>query len=80
MLFRSSGLTFLTVCGGLRTNSNMQVCDENDQPIPGLFNVGIMVGDTYANIYNFLVAGHNYGMNCLTMGYLTGRAIAEGTV
>lgn len=75
-----SGLTFLTVCGGLRTNANMQVCDENDNPIPGLYCVGIMVGDTYANIYNFLVAGHNYGMNCLTFGYLTGKAIAEGTV
>ena len=70
----------LTVCGGLRTNTNMQVCDENDEPIPGLFAVGIMVGDTFANVYNFLVAGHNYGMNCLTFGYLTGKAIAEGTV
>jgi len=71
---------FLTVCGGLRTNINMQVCDENDNPIPGLFNVGIMVGDFFANVYNFHVAGHNYGANCLTFGYLTGKALAEGTV
>ena len=28
----------------------MEVCDENDQPIPGLFNVGAMVGDMYANV------------------------------
>jgi succinate dehydrogenase/fumarate reductase flavoprotein subunit len=72
--------TFLTVMGGLRTNVNLQVCDENDQPIPGLFNVGTMVGDYYANCYNFSVPGNNYGGNCLTFGYVTGRAIAKGEI
>lgn len=71
---------FLTVMGGLRTNINMQVCDENDEPIPGLYNVGTMVGDYYANIYNFLVAGNNLGASCLTFGYMTGKGIAEGTL
>lgn len=71
---------FLTVLGGLRTNINMQVCDENDQPIPGLFNVGTMIGDYYANCYNFNVAGNNYGASCLTFGYMTGEAIAKGTL
>ena len=32
---------FMTVMGGLRTSKDMEVCDENDQPIPGLFNVGL---------------------------------------
>lgn len=67
---------FLTVMGGLRTNINMQVCDENDEPIPGLYNLGVMIGDYYANFYNFLVAGNNLGACCLTFGYLTGRDIA----
>ncbi len=71
---------FLTVLGGLRTNEYMQVCDENDQPIPGLFNVGSMVGDYYANMYTFQLAGNNLGANCLTFGYLTGKALAEGTI
>jgi succinate dehydrogenase/fumarate reductase flavoprotein subunit len=71
---------FLTVMGGLRTNINMQVCDENDQPIPGLFNVGTMVGDYYANTYNFIVEGNNYGASCVTFGYVTGRAIAKGEI
>jgi succinate dehydrogenase/fumarate reductase flavoprotein subunit len=71
---------FLTVMGGLRTSINMQVCDADDNPIPGLFNVGTMVGDYYANMYNFLVAGNNYGACCLTFGYLTGRAIAKGEI
>lgn len=73
-------LTFLTVCGGLRTDINMQVCDENDEPIPGLFNVGIMVGDFFSTTYNFLIEGNNYGANCITFGYLTGRDLALGAI
>lgn len=70
-------LDFLTVVGGLRTNEVMQVCDEKDEPIPGLYNLGAMVGDFYGNLYTFFTAGCNYGGNCLTFGYLTGRYIVE---
>lgn len=69
---------FMTVMGGLRTSKDMQVCDENDEPIPGLFNVGAMVGDMYANTYNFAIPGNSYGINCLTFGYLLGRDLAAG--
>ena len=69
---------FMTVMGGLRTSPDMEVCDENDQPIPGLFNVGAMVGDMYANTYNFAIPGNSYGINCLTFGYLLGRDLAAG--
>ena len=68
---------FLTVMGGLNTNVNMQVCDADDQPIPGLYNVGTMVGDVFAGTYTFMIEGANYGMNCVTFGYLTGKYIAE---
>ena len=67
---------FLTITGGLRTNLDMQVCDETDEPIPGLYNVGIMVGDYYANIYNFQIAGNNLGACCLTFGYILGEQLA----
>jgi succinate dehydrogenase/fumarate reductase flavoprotein subunit len=67
----------LTILGGLRTNDNMQVCNEADEPIPGLYNVGTMVGDFYAGYYTFQVEGVNYGATCDTFGYLTGRYIAE---
>lgn len=70
--------TFMTIMGGLRTSVDMEVCDENDQPIPGLFNVGCMVGDMYANQYNFAIPGNSYGLNCLTFGYLLGHDLAEG--
>ena len=68
---------FLTVMGGLNTNVNMQVCDADDLPIPGLYNVGTMVGDVFAGTYTFMIEGANYGMNCVTFGYLTGKYIAE---
>ncbi len=66
---------FFSVLGGPRTNAKMQICDGNDEPIPGLYCVGSMVGDLYANCYNFRIPGQNYGA-CLTFGYLTGRRIA----
>ena len=69
---------FMTVMGGLRTNEYMQVEDENDEPIPGLFNVGAMIGDMYANTYNFAIPGNSYGINCLTFGKLLGEDLAAG--
>jgi succinate dehydrogenase/fumarate reductase flavoprotein subunit len=68
---------FLTILGGLRTNSNMQVCDTDDMPIPGLYNVGTMVGDMYGVNYTFQIPGFNLGATCVTFGYMTGRFIAE---
>ena len=67
---------FFTVLGGPRTNQKMQICDESDEPIPGLWCVGSMVGDMYANCYTFRIPGQNYGAG-LTFGYLTGRRAAE---
>lgn len=75
---QSSGgmLIFLTVLGGLSTDPQMRVCDKEDKPIPGLYNVGTMVGDMFATNYTFMVEGANYGANCITFGYLTGKHIA----
>lgn len=67
---KRDGKVFLTILGGLRTNANMQVCDEKDNPIPSLYNVGTMVGDLYSGNYTFQMEGVNYGMACLTFGYL----------
>jgi hypothetical protein len=66
----------LCVTGGLRTNADMQVLDENDAPIEGLYNVGIMVGDMYGGCYNFSICGHNLGACCNTFPYLLGKALA----
>jgi succinate dehydrogenase/fumarate reductase flavoprotein subunit len=67
---------FLCVTGGLRTNVDMQVLDEEDTPIEGLYNVGVMTGDMYGNCYNFSIPGHNLGATCNTFPYLLGRELA----
>jgi succinate dehydrogenase/fumarate reductase flavoprotein subunit len=67
----------LCILGGLRTNIKMQVLDKNEKVIPGLYAVGTIVGDMYANIYTFLAPGHNLGANCVTFGYLVGKDIAR---
>lgn len=77
--WRKEAPMLLTVMGGLRTSIDMEVCDDEDNPIEGLYNVGTMIGDVYANSYNFLVEGQNHGMNCITFGYLTGRHIAQAS-
>lgn len=74
---KSSDPKFLTILGGLRTNDNMQVCNEDDEPIPGLYNVGTMVGDMYNVNYTFQIPGLNLGSTCITFGYLVGKYIAE---
>lgn len=74
---RNNLMNFLTILGGLNTDGNMRVCDENDEPIPGLYNVGTMVGDMFATNYTYMIEGGNYGANCITFGYLTGKYIAE---
>ena len=63
--------------GGLRTDVNMRVCDAADQPIPGLYNIGVMVGDCYANTYNFCICGHNLSMNCTTFPYMLAQDFAN---
>ena len=37
----------LVVLDGTRTNIDLPALDANDEPIPGLFNVGTMIGDFY---------------------------------
>lgn len=65
-----------TVLGGLRTNVNMQVCDEEDVPLEGLYNIGSMVGDMYSGIYTFTFAGQNLGSTCGALAWLLGKDLA----
>lgn len=74
---KSVGTQFLTVCGGIRTNSQMQALDESDAPIDGLYTTGIMTGDFYGGIYNFVLPGFNLGGVCGTLSYLLGQRLAE---
>lgn len=70
-------LTFLTVLGGLRTNSDLQVCDKEDNPIEGLYCVGSMVGDFYGSLYSFYIPGLNLGSVCGALPYVLGKQLSE---
>ena len=67
----------LVVCGGLRTNVKMQVLDKENEVIPGLYAVGTIVGDMFANYYTFMPSGINLGSTCLTFPYLVGKDLAD---
>ena len=75
--FGMNAMTFLCVTGGLRTNEYMQVCQDDDTPIDGLFNTGIMTGDYYAGTYNFVMPGQNLGGVCNCLSYVLGKRLAD---
>jgi len=55
----------------------MQVLDTKGKVIPGLYAVGTIVGDMFANYYSFMPSGINLGATCITFGYLAGKKIAS---
>lgn len=67
----------LCITGGLNVNRNQEVCDENNDPIPGLYGVGTIIGDVIGDTYNFRIWGHNLGCNCVTAGHRLGTRFGE---
>ena len=64
---------------GLRVDQNSQVLDTEDNPIGGLFAIGNVQGDFFANSYPVTLPGTSHGRG-MTYGYLVGQALAKGTV
>jgi hypothetical protein len=54
----------------------MEVLDTKEEVIPGLYAVGTIIGDMFANYYSFMHTGISLGATCVTFGYLTGKEIA----
>ena len=67
----------LDVPYGLHVNNRSAVCDENDDPIDGLYAVGNVQGDFFANSSPVTMPGISHG-RALTFGHLVGRALALG--
>ncbi|MDR0515136.1 MAG: FAD-binding protein [Coriobacteriaceae bacterium] len=75
--FAHYGRPWLLVCtGGLRANTKMQVLDDSDKVIEGLYVAGTIVGDVYS-IYDFIFGGIHLGLNCTTFGYIAGEEAAS---
>ncbi|KUG03739.1 twin-arginine translocation pathway signal [hydrocarbon metagenome] len=68
--------TILTASGGLRTNPNCQVLDDDDEPIKNLYVAGSTAGGFFANDYPTICPGIGHG-RCITFGRIAG-IIAAG--
>lgn len=79
--FYASALTakVLVVTSGLNVDSSMRVLDNDGNPIEGLFAVGNVMGNFFANDYPICAPGISHG-RCLTLGALLGKAVAEDTL
>ena len=77
--FYASRITalLLSVPYGMNANDNLQLCDEADEPIPGLYAAGNMAGGFFANSYPVACPGVDHGRS-VTLGCLLGRALAAG--
>ncbi|MBP2644948.1 MAG: Succinate dehydrogenase/fumarate reductase, flavoprotein subunit [Firmicutes bacterium] len=72
-----STLAMLVTRGPLKVNTQMQVLDKNDEPIPGLFAAGVDIGGTDSDTYACGAACHSIGW-ALASGRIAGERLATG--
>lgn len=65
----------LATTSGLRTNPNLEVLDEHDEPLGGLYAVGNVQGDMFAVDYPTVFPGLSHG-RCVTFGRMVGLRLA----
>ncbi|MEC4175469.1 FAD-dependent oxidoreductase [Adlercreutzia sp. R21] len=68
----------LAIPYGLHVDTESRVCTDEDEPIEGLYAVGNVQGDFFANSYPVAVPGISHG-RALTFGRLIGQNLANGT-
>ena len=69
------GVALLAIVGGLSVNTDLQVLNNDREPIPGLYATGNTSGDLYAIDYPINCAGNSNG-RCLIWGYRLGEVFA----
>ena len=67
----------LVVTSGLVVNARCNVCDDNFEPIPGLYAAGNAMGGRFSGEYALAAAGVSHG-TALTFGRLAGQEAAKG--
>jgi succinate dehydrogenase/fumarate reductase flavoprotein subunit len=72
------GVALLAVVGGLSVNTDLQVLNDEKQPIEGLYATGNTSGDLYAIDYPINMAGNSNG-RCVIWGYLLGKTLGAKT-
>ena len=69
------GVALLAIVGGLSVNTDLQVLNNEKEPIAGLYATGNTSGDLYAIDYPINCAGNSNG-RCFIWGYLLGKILA----
>ena len=64
----------LVIIYGLNCDSYSRVCDENDDPIEGLYAIGNVQGNFFSSDYPLVCPGISHG-RCLTFGYKLPKAM-----
>ena len=73
-----SGMNFLLACcGGLVSDENCHVYDNNDQIIPGLYVCGNAQGNRFAVNYPVALSGLSHSM-CMFYGYVAAHNVIDG--
>jgi fumarate reductase flavoprotein subunit len=70
-------VNFLVTMGGIQVNSQMQVVNEEYQPIEGLYAAGMECGGFFGEVYPAEVGGGSGQAIALATGRISGRNAAE---
>jgi fumarate reductase flavoprotein subunit len=62
--------------GGIRVDHHLQVIDQHDNPISGLYAAGVEIGGTESETYNVSYPGHSFGFT-VNSGRIAGENAAE---
>ncbi len=70
------GIHFTTTHGGIKVNHRMEVLNQQDIPIRGLYAAGVDIGGTDADTYNLILSGHSFGFT-VNSGRIAGENAAR---
>lgn len=73
------GVSLTMTHGGIKVNHRMEVMNENDDPIPGLFAAGVETGAKDWDSYNMWLSGHSFGFT-INGGRIAGEEAAKYAV
>jgi fumarate reductase flavoprotein subunit len=70
---------FLGTIGGIKINHHMEVLNQKEDPIPGLFAAGVDTGGWEADNYNAILSGTTFGF-AINSGRIAGENAADHVV
>ena len=70
------GIDLIATHGGIKVNHHMEVLNQQDIPICGLYAAGIETGGTDSDTYNIALSGHAFGFT-INSGRIAGESAAK---